>query len=665
MNRLGLKELGFALFALATIAWALWVNPDGYLGNDEAIYHLMTSSLIHEGKLFVWNGFEEFPSLELRLPQTRIYNGHLYPQYPVFFAVLASPFVAVLGFKGFYLLNAIALLATVVLCHRLAKALFGDADLAANACLIFLFATYAWEYGQAARPHAVSVCLVTLSAYLAIVAYRSSALRNATAVALGAGLVAGLGVGVRLDTVLVLPAIIVPFLLARPWRPREALAIGIGAVPALAILALTNDLKFGVLSPLSYGALPSPANVLASYVPIAILGVGGLAVIWLMTRQFGRDGRRTTRMILVGGSVLMAGAGVFLLDLWDYVLRLASGAYWLLVDFGIGETEALPPDASRGPAGTFLYSGGVKKALLQSCPYLAALAIPAAALARGAEDRSQLGLLFLVPGAFVIVYAYSVWLWHGDSAWPNTRFLLPVLPFTSILVAWAWRALNRGLSSRRSWPRLTVAAATTFVFLTLLVLSETTGESVVSLAVQEIMFRAIPLAIFVASLGLIMTVVISGDAAWPGLRGAAGPVLVAAFVWSGLTAFNGDYLRAFAVRQARAEVTASLTRVVEPDSILFTNAPIAFHRLLLERRVRIASPWRDQFHDFHALRAFHSERGRAIYVWLDPGMEEAVRDQRLFDNLDTVELFDLFGRGRLVQLVAPTKPADASSASPD
>ncbi len=36
MNRLGLKELGFALFALATIAWALWVNPDGYLEETRA-----------------------------------------------------------------------------------------------------------------------------------------------------------------------------------------------------------------------------------------------------------------------------------------------------------------------------------------------------------------------------------------------------------------------------------------------------------------------------------------------------------------------------------------------------------------------------------------------------------------------------------------------------
>ena len=85
----------------------------------------------------------------------------------------------------------------------------------------------------------------------------------------------------------------------------------------------------------------------------------------------------------------------------------------------------------------------------------------------------------------------------------------------------------------------------------------------------------------------------------------------------------------------------------------------------MDRQVRIAIPWRDRFDDYRALRTFHAEQGRATYVWLDPGMEEAVEDQGLFDNLEPVELFDLFGRGRLVQVVEPAEPADAPSASPD
>ncbi len=57
------------------------------------------------------------------------------------------------------------------------------------------------------------------------------------------------------------------------------------------------------------------------------------------------------------------------------------------------------------------------------------------------------------------------------------------------------------------------------------------------------------------------------------------------------------------------------------------------------------------------LQQFYSERGRAVYVWLDRGMEEAVKGQRLFDNLETVEVFDPPGPGRLLQILEPFAPA--------
>ena len=102
MNRLKPKELALYFFGLATIACAFLVNPDGYFVNDEAIYHMMTVSLANEGNLFIWNGYEEFPSPELVPSLARAFNGHLYPQYPVFFSIIAYPFVYFLGFKGFF-----------------------------------------------------------------------------------------------------------------------------------------------------------------------------------------------------------------------------------------------------------------------------------------------------------------------------------------------------------------------------------------------------------------------------------------------------------------------------------------------------------------------------------------------------------------------------------
>lgn len=656
VNWLESRKVLMCVLALVTIAWALWVNPDSYLTNDEAIYHLTTKALVQEGNFFLSNGYEEFPSQELVPDHSIVHNGRLYPQYPVFFSIIAYPFVYFLDFKGLFLLNTIALLGTVLICHRLAKFMFHDPDLATNACLILLFATYAWEYGQAAWPHAVSVFLVILAVYLANIAYRSSPSRSSAVFAISAGVAAGLGVGVRLDAVLVLPAIIVPFVFASPWRPREVLAIFAGAAPALGALALTNYAKFGVISPFSYAPASYSQLTVASYLPLIALSLGVVAVVWLVTRQPVRDLPRNRRAALVGSLVLGAAVSVAALDLWGQISHLASGAFRLLVDLSIEEGAPVPKGAVRGPGGALIYIGSVKKALLQSCPYLAALAIPAVALIRGGNDRGQISILFLIPGAFVVFYAYRAW--HGGGAL-NLRYFLPVLPFTSILVAYAWRELNNELSNRWSLPRFKVAAVTAFVFLGLLVLGETAGERAQTFPIQEIMFRAIPLVVFSVSLGLIFILIFSGTASRSTLRGACSLLLIGAFVWSGLTAFNNDYFRAFAFRKARAIVTESLVRVVEPDSIVFTNAPNNFYRLLVEQRSRIAFPYRDRFKDFQALRQFYSERGRAIYVWLDQSMEEAVQQHRLFANLEAVEVFDPPGPGRLVRLLEPVAPTAA------
>jgi hypothetical protein len=536
---------------------------------------------------------------------------------------------------------------------------FHDRDLAVNACLIFLFATFSWEYGQSAWPHAVAIFLIVLSAYLASVAYRSPRVRDSLAAALAAGLVVGFGVGVRLDTVLVLPAIIVPFLFACPWRPREAIAIGAGTVPALGVLAFTNDLKFGVFSPVSYGAASDPKLVLESYLPIVVLSLGVLLAAWLMTRQAVRDLPNRRHVAITGIVVLLAAILFGTLDYWNHVTRLASGAYKLLVDLGIGETEIVPEGAVRGPGGALIVNGGMSKAFLQSCPYLAALVIPAGALIRGVQDRGPLVMLFLIPGAFIVFYAYFYW--YGVEWW-NLRYFLPVLPFTSILCAYSWRELNRGLSRRWHLPQLVGVGSTAIVFSVLMVLGYKTAEGVESLVVQEIMFRAIPLILFAVGLGCFLVVAISREGAWSRLRGTSAILLVGSLVWSGMTAFENDYLRTFLLRAKRADMNVRLARVVEPDSIIFTSTQNSFYRLVIDQRVRIAVPWFDDFRDFQALRKFHAARGHATYVWLNEGMEDAIKEHRLFENLETVPVLDLPGRGSLVQVIET--PA-ASSSAPD
>ena len=302
--------------------------------------------------------------------------------------------------------------------------------------------------------------------------------------------------------------------------------------------------------------------------------------------------------------------------------------------------------------------GTVHKAFLQSCAYLAVLVIPTAALVRGSENRGQLSFLLLIPAAFVFFYSY--FFWYGVQQ-PNLRYFLPVLPFTSILCAYAWRALNQGLSNRWALPQLIVVAAIVIIFLAFMVAGYLLVEGTSAPAIRTTMFRVIPLVMFAVLLVLTLLVLLSDTKTRPWVRGATSLVLIGAFAWSGMTAYENDYLRAYILRAKRADLDEQLARVVEPNSIIFADTQNSFYRLQVEHRVRIAVPWYDAFGDFNALRRFHAEQGRATYLWLSEGMQAAIREHRLLKNLETVPVFDYPGRGSLIQVIEPAlQPSSAS-----
>ena len=76
--------------------------------------------------------------------------------------------------------------------------------------------------------------------------------------ALLAGLVLGVGAGVRLDVVLAAPCLALLFLFVRGRRAWAGLGVVVGLLPGLALLSLANHAKFGTFSPLSYGPGVSP-----------------------------------------------------------------------------------------------------------------------------------------------------------------------------------------------------------------------------------------------------------------------------------------------------------------------------------------------------------------------------------------------------------------------
>ncbi len=99
----------------------------------------------------------------------------------------------------------------------------------------------------------------------------------------------------------------------------------LGATPPLVVLALTNYLKFGTFSPLSYGAVPDTKLTLQAYAPIVALGLGGLAALWLVTRQSAQGLLTARHLVFAGGLMLVASAGFVILNLRSYMAQLGIG----------------------------------------------------------------------------------------------------------------------------------------------------------------------------------------------------------------------------------------------------------------------------------------------------------------------------------------------------
>ncbi|MDH3595975.1 MAG: hypothetical protein OEM93_14120 [Rhodospirillales bacterium] len=621
---------------------------------DEGVYHMMARSFSAGGDLHVWNGYEEFPSPELVLPALRVHEGQLIPSYPYLSTLLAAPFYLLVGYKGLYVLNAFAFLGVVCLTLMLGRTLFRDADLALNAGLILILGTFAWEYSQAAWPHALSMLFATGALYAAVTALQTADPRKSVALAAAAGLVAGFGTGVRLDVIFVLPALLLPLTFVTPWRPRLILATCIATVPGLAVLAATNYVKFGTANPFSYGVSgPGNASVIASYLPILFLGSVVAVALWTATRPSVRTWVASHRLeCALGGTLLLVTLALTPTG-WQMVSRLANGTYQLLFDFRIRGLEIREMELSRSAGGGMVYFGSLKKALLQSCPYLVVMVLPLAQLLSGRRDTLALGVACLVPATYIGVYAFFAW--HGGMVL-NLRYFLPIFPFTSLLTAYAWRELTEDLPA--AWHRAAIFAGLGTSALYLLFVASRD----LPLEQQEGVILSFPMALALVVLALALGSALTRGQGRVRLRGATLLALSVSLIWAAMVAFTYDLPRAYQLRSERAELSNTIAGLIEPDSVIFATSGDWYYGLLSHQRVRIAVPTYDDYRDFQPLARFHLEASRPVYVWLDPVMERAVGRRRLLKPFAKVILFENH-LGSLIQLRRRSRAAQPTPAS--
>ena len=620
------------LLLIAHILISLFTIVPGYLSIDEITYHMMAKNFSETGGFEIWNGYREYPSPELESKFIFARKGRLVSQYPYLYPILCTPFYRIWGYQGLFFINVIAFIGVVVLCYAIAKKLFNDRNLALNACLILVLATFSWEYSQAAWPHAISTLFIIAAFYVFICSFYERKKLVALSLALACGFITGFAMGIRLDSIFVLPCFIFSFLFLQPWRPRLALAVCIGALPGLFVLSATNYAKFGVLSPFSYGrSIESYIGLseIMQYLPFGGLIAGSVVVLWILTRYpVGATLRRHKRPAIFLAILLIVTLSM-IPKVQKSVWKPLSGAYQLIVDLRVRDLDIKEGGLSRSQEGGMVYIGGLKKSLLQSCPYLVILLIPFLRIIRHDKECIPLTMLFLIPVFFISFYSYSN-AWHGGLCL-NLRYFVPILPFTSILSAYAWRKLTGNLNWQWGRLPLLLILLTSLLFLLL-------SRTLLYIDQQE--FYCLTFPLLLASLLIILLLAYEKFTKlnWHLVSRTTLIILLISMTWSGLMTFFYDYRRDRRQRQFNLDVSRSAAKVVSNNSILFTSQVDPFFGLVERRRVRIANPLKDNFHDFTALIAFHLQQGHFVYAAFHPMEWRIIHRAGLLDCYKIVQL---------------------------
>jgi len=441
------NHAGVFLFAGVLFAFlgAAFFPPTAF-SIDEAIYVDMADAMATRGAFDVtpqdWP--EDAPLMAKSDGLVKIIGDRAVPQYPGLYGVIAAPFFFVAGVKGLIFLNALCGVLCLWLTHRLARILTNDPWTARASVLLLGGASIFFGYVFAIWPHMLALCFVLGGAH-AILCAGNAEKKNARAFAGAAGLIFGLGVGVRVDVILA--AVAACFwlrLFAKPAERSLALSLLLGLAPGLFVVAAVNEIKFGAFNPFSYGADAGGVSI-AHHAKI-ILPVAFLAAFAFLIDVSSKPvagmiaaARRSNVIVVAGGVAAALGA------LWMIMPGLFSGAWLMLVDI---QSYAGPPrpGLEKDAYGYWDFWGVPKKALLQSMPWAPLALAPLFLFFRG-HNTKESAFLLLFAAAFVLFFAMRGW--HGGMAY-NMRYYLPAAPFLAILAAMSLSVLRPAFAKHKN-----------------------------------------------------------------------------------------------------------------------------------------------------------------------------------------------------------------------
>jgi hypothetical protein len=421
------------LSALILIA-ALLVTP-GFFSIDEAIYYLGGRALAEGGSLGIHNnGFEQFHSEALKLRFLVDGPQGLTPQYPAGSALLAAPFLPLLGPWAFILPNSIAAILTLFTVRKICLSQFKDEKAAQIAVILLVAGTFWVEYAIGIWPHAISAYFAVQAYWFALRHLESDSKRDVIL----AGVFAGLGMPFRLDAILAVPAIGLILVLFAPRFIRSSFWFGLGVLPSIALVSWLNVLKFGSANPFSYGQSGGNTDVSAHSAALVAVCVGfALLAAWRKTNW------KVERKAAIA---LLAAAGIALLMIPAtnaLLLKFWNGFLSLVVDMRNIDEQRL--GIEPGPGGTVLFWNLAKKALGQSMPWIGIAAI---LLTSGVPKQERRFVATLLIFMAIMTLPFVLLSWHGGGG-SNMRYFLPILPTLCILCARPildlWRAIPNAM----------------------------------------------------------------------------------------------------------------------------------------------------------------------------------------------------------------------------
>ncbi len=365
---------------------------------DECNY-LASERALHAGGLSVPGTEGLTPTAELSGfdPSNDVRTKHVTPvalTVPPLYAPFGAPFAA-LGFRGLILLNSLAFAVTTALVFFLTRRHATQRHTPWVAAATYVLGGFSLAYAQGMWPHMLSVALTTGAAYLVARAREEDRLVFVGA----AGALLGIAAGIRYQNIVLAAAVGLTVLLWSKRRLVASAAFAVGVSGPVGVTSLINHARLGTYNPVTKG-------------------VGYLA---------SATGPRATLAEAVRDKAMA---------LWSMVVDYSAHPPFRL---GVARTT-LPKTPETG---AFLVVGGLKKALLQSAPWIAVALIAlvlvwskkgAVRVALDGDKARALRALAIPAFAVLALFAWAGLERHDGWSF-NQRYLLELVPLFAVTVA--------------------------------------------------------------------------------------------------------------------------------------------------------------------------------------------------------------------------------------